>query len=62
LKDELEACSVSSKSWTSAPCRLWGGSHSRGALYMMLQNRIYRGEIVHKKLSYPSEHSPIIDR
>ena len=28
----------------------------------MLQNRIYRGEIVHKKLSYPSEHSPIIYR
>src|SRR6202521_3963290 len=37
-------------------------SHSRGALYLMLQNRIYRGEIVHKELSYPGEHAPIIDQ
>jgi site-specific DNA recombinase len=28
----------------------------------MLQNRIYRGEIVHKERSYPGEHAPIIDR
>jgi hypothetical protein len=28
----------------------------------MLQNRIYRGEIVHKELSYPGEHAPIIDQ
>ena len=28
----------------------------------MLQNRIYRGEIVHKKRSYRGEHTPIIDR
>ena len=25
----------------------------------MLQNRIYRGEIVHKERSYPGEHAPI---
>src|SRR5437867_3091508 len=34
----------------------------RGALYLMLQNRIYRGEIVHKEQSHPGEHTPIIDR
>jgi hypothetical protein len=28
----------------------------------MLQNRIYRGEIVHKERSYPGEHTPIIDQ
>jgi hypothetical protein len=28
----------------------------------MLQNRIYRGEIVHKDQSYPGEHMPIIDQ
>jgi site-specific DNA recombinase len=28
----------------------------------MLQNRIYRGEIVHNKQSYPGEHEPIIDQ
>ena len=27
----------------------------------MLQNRIYRGEIVHKGKSYPGEHEPIVD-
>jgi site-specific DNA recombinase len=27
----------------------------------MLQNRIYRGEIVHKDQSYPGEHEAIID-
>jgi hypothetical protein len=28
----------------------------------MLRNRIYRGEILHKGQSYPSEHPPIIDQ
>ena len=28
----------------------------------MLQNRVYRGEIVHKEQSYPGEHMPIIDK
>ena len=34
---------------------------ARGALYLMLQNRIYRGETVHKDQSYPGEHESIID-
>jgi len=33
----------------------------RSALYAMLQNRLYRGEIVHKGQSYPGEHSAILD-
>jgi site-specific DNA recombinase len=41
--------------------RTGGGSLARGALYLMLQNRIYRGEIVHKENSYPGEHEPIIE-
>jgi site-specific DNA recombinase len=62
LKDELEAQGIKSKSWTSAPGRLIGGKpFSRGALYLMLQNRLYRGEIVHKGQSHPGEHAPIID-
>ena len=28
----------------------------------MLQNRIYRGEIVHKGEAYPGEHQPIVDK
>jgi site-specific DNA recombinase len=33
-----------------------------GVLYLMLQNRIYRGEIVHKGQHYLGEHVPIIDQ
>jgi DNA invertase Pin-like site-specific DNA recombinase len=62
LKDELEARGIKSKSWTSAAGRLIGDKPlSRGALYLMLQNRLYRGEIVHKGQSHPGEHPPIID-
>ena len=34
-----------------------GKLFSRGALYLMLQNRIiYRGEIVHQGVPYPGQH------
>jgi hypothetical protein len=63
LKDELEAREIKSKSWTTASGRLIGGKpFSRGALYLMLQNRLYRGEIAHKGQSHPGEHTPIIDQ
>jgi hypothetical protein len=63
LKEELEAQGSTSKSWTSASGRVTGGKpFSRGALYLMLRNHIYRGEIVHKGQSYPGEHPPIIDQ
>jgi site-specific DNA recombinase len=63
LKEELDAQDLASKSWMSASGRHWGGRpFARGALYLMLQNRIYRGEIVHKERSYPGEHTPIIDQ
>jgi DNA invertase Pin-like site-specific DNA recombinase len=35
---------------------------SQGALYLMLQNRTYRGEATHKGNAYPGEHSAIIDK
>src|ERR1700760_4850465 len=63
LKDELEARGIKSKSWTTASGRRVGGNpFSRGALYLMLQNRTYLGEIVHKGQSHPGDHAPIIDR
>ena len=63
LKDELEARGIKSKSWTSASGHLIGGKpFSRGALYLMLQNRLHRGEIVHRGRYYPGEHTPIIDK
>jgi DNA invertase Pin-like site-specific DNA recombinase len=62
LKQELEAGGIKSKAWTSASGRVLGGKpFSRGALYLILQNRTYRGEIVHKGQSHPGEHVPIID-
>src|SRR5215831_11234285 len=62
LKEELEARGIKSKSWTSASGRLIGGkAFSRGALYLILQNRLYRGEVVHKGNSHPGEHTPILD-
>src|SRR5246127_3517638 len=63
LKEELEARGINSKSWTTASGRRVGGKpFSRGALYLMLQNRLYRGEIVHKGQSHPGEHTPIINQ
>jgi hypothetical protein len=62
LKAELEAEGIKSKSRTSVAGRLIGGKpFSRGALYLMLRNRSYRGEIVHKGQSHSGEHPPIID-
>ena len=39
-----------------------GHSFSRGALYKLLSNPIYIGEIRHKGTSYPGQHPPIIER
>jgi site-specific DNA recombinase len=63
LKAELESHGINSKLWTSAAGRMIGGKpFSRGALYLMLRNRTYRGEIVHKGQSHSGEHTPIIDQ
>ena len=63
LKEELDADGVISKVRHYKNDRCVGGVPlARGALYHMLQNRIYLGEIVHKDKSYPGEHDAIIDR
>src|ERR1700740_412341 len=63
LKAELEARGLKSKSWTSASGRLVAGKpFSRGALYLMLQNHTYLGEIVHRGQFNSGEHTPIIDQ
>ncbi len=38
-----------------------GAAISRGALYQLLQNRIYRGQIAFKGKIYPGQHDAIID-
>lgn len=35
---------------------------SQGALYLLLQNRTYRGEATHKGNAYPGEHAAIVDK
>jgi site-specific DNA recombinase len=63
LKEELDRDGVVSKVRVDKfGRRTGGGPLARGALYLMLQNRIYRGEIVHKENSYPGEHEPVIDQ
>lgn len=59
LKGELDADGIVSK--VRVGQRAGGVPLARGALYLMLQNRIYHGEIVHKDNAYPGLHEPIID-
>ncbi len=62
LKVSLDAEGIVSKRRTAADGSAYGGhAFSRGALYQMLQNRVYRGEVVHKGAAYPGEHPPIVD-
>jgi DNA invertase Pin-like site-specific DNA recombinase len=44
------------------PENLKGLDYARGALYHLLRNRIYVGEIEHKGSIYPGEHEGIVDR
>ena len=63
LKTYLERSDIRSKQRISQSGRKTGGfAYSRGALYKVLQNRIYRGEIEHRGQVYPGEHEPIIPR
>ncbi|MBO6946333.1 MAG: recombinase family protein [Rhodospirillales bacterium] len=61
LKVDLDRDGIVSKVRTSKTGNVSGGkSLSRGALYKMLSNRIYVGEIVHKDQFYPGEHDAIV--
>ena len=62
LKEDLDAAGIVSKARLDR-FRHPSGSLpiDRGALYHMLENRLYRGEIVHKNTSYPGLHDAIID-
>jgi DNA invertase Pin-like site-specific DNA recombinase len=61
LKDELAETGIVSKARVNrSGDAAGGGCIARGALYLMLQNRLYRGEIVHKDQSYPGLHDAIV--
>jgi len=62
LKAELERTGVSSKRREGADGKIaGGGKFSRGALYLMLQNHLYRGEVAHKGSVYPGQHAAIVE-
>jgi len=62
LQQELEAAGVRSKQRVTASGRTVGGVIlSRGALFHMLRNRIYLGEIPHKGQTHPGQHAAIIE-
>ena len=62
LQLELNDAGIVSKRRKDASGRCAGGKpHARGALYLLLQNRIYLGEIVHKGSAFQGEHQRIID-
>jgi site-specific DNA recombinase len=63
LQDHLKSSGIRSKERLSQGGRPSGGAvYSRGALYDMLKNRIYLGEITHKGMIYPGQHGAIVER
>jgi site-specific DNA recombinase len=62
LRAELDRRGIRSRQRVLTSGRVFGGcSFGRGALYHLLKNRIYRGEVVHKGTTYPGEHNAIVD-
>jgi site-specific DNA recombinase len=63
LKARLDSEGIVTKRRMSAAGNQTGGTkYARGALYKILQNRIYLGEIHHREQYYRGEHDPIIAR
>jgi site-specific DNA recombinase len=63
LASHLSRENLKSKVWiTSSGARLGGNTFARGALYDLLQNRLYIGEIRHHKQWYAGEHEGIVAR
>jgi site-specific DNA recombinase len=62
LQAELAQAGVRSKQRILTSGRVLGGcAFGRGALYHLLRNRIYRGEVVHHGIAYSGEHQAIVD-
>jgi len=63
LKEDLDRRGILSKRRTSRG-GIESGGHlfSRGALYALLSNPIYVGEIRHKGVCHPGQHEAILDR
>jgi site-specific DNA recombinase len=62
VQEELDRKGVRSKAFVTRGGSVRGGAaFSRGALYHLLQSRLYRGEIQHGDVFYPGQHPAIID-
>ena len=62
LAAALAAEGIVSKRHVTSSGRVLGGTpFGRGALFHVLRNRIYLGQIVHKDLVHQGEHLPIVD-
>ena len=63
LGAELDAAGIRSKRRVRPDGTEHGSQRfSQGALYLLLQNRTYRGEATHKGNAYPGEHAAIVDK
>ena len=63
LKDDLDRRGICSKVRVSSRRGPWGGTKfGRGALYALLANPLYIGEIAHKGSRYPGQHEAIVER
>jgi len=62
LKEDLDRRGLLSKvRMGKNGLQLGGKAYSRGKLYKLLSNPIYKGEIRHLKTCHPGQHQPIID-
>ncbi|MGE4431066.1 MAG: recombinase family protein [Sphingobium sp.] len=62
LAQDLLERGIRSRERVSRTGRRYGNvPFSRGALYLVLRNRLYRGEIMHRGTAYPGEHDAIVD-
>jgi len=62
LTADLKARDIRSKRWTNKQGAYVGGAvFSRGALYHLLANPVYRGAIRHHELLYENAHLAVID-
>jgi DNA invertase Pin-like site-specific DNA recombinase len=63
LVAQLAAAGVRSKAWTTRDGKPLGGViMRRGAIYHILQSRLYLGEIVHKGLVHPGQHQALVSQ
>ncbi|MEO5365374.1 MAG: recombinase family protein [Magnetococcus sp. WYHC-3] len=60
---ELRASGIRNKSWTTSEgVHREGNPIHKAALYRILKNPVYIGEVVYREVSYPGKHQPIVAR